>query len=177
MRVFQNQSWLATVPRETKTAWEQAVSILAEKDVSTKWFLCIRKMAEMEWRIGPTHGDLTALNVMEQRGECKLIDLDRFSWEGLQIFDFMHYAIEDRCKTMRVDWIAWCSSGGLLEMLSYQGFQCKLQALAPGVSMRDAQAVYILERIRHELHGSPEIIPNRWKMRCAKMLQVVNCTL
>lgn len=54
------------------------------------------------------HGDLTPKNIMlNSRGDFVLIDLDRFSCNGIRGVDILHFRIERKCKECGFDFLDW----------------------------------------------------------------------
>lgn len=51
------------------------------------------------------HGDLTPSNVMlDECGDLKIIDLDRFVFNGVSSLDFLHYLVEERASFEKKPW-------------------------------------------------------------------------
>jgi hypothetical protein len=54
------------------------------------------------------HGDLTPKNIMKnKKNQNVLIDLDRFSINGIKGIDRIHYIIEKESKEKGIDFFAW----------------------------------------------------------------------
>jgi len=56
----------------------------------------------------PMHGDLTPKNIMQNNeGKMVLIDLDRFTFNGIKGIDKLHFIIEKECKESGIDFFDW----------------------------------------------------------------------
>lgn len=171
LHLLQNEGRFDSIPAETLAAWRRTVENLAHDRSALRWMQCVFELEKKKWCIGPTHGDLTPSNVMQNNGTSKVLDLDRFSWNGVQVFDVMHSRVESYCKKSGSDWIALADSGRLADIAQVQRHGLCIDRLAPaGVETDTLVTVYILERLKYELRGSLHLAPAIWKKRCRKML-------
>ena len=159
--------------RATEVRWRRVVAAICPTSSSEFWNTQIRLLSERVWTVGPTHGDLTPGNIMYDptADRCKLLDLDRFSWHGVQLFDTLHFRVEEHCRKNSIDWIATVEASALDDVLLPCGEPDGRHKSSAGHSaLGVCIAFYILERLRHELRMSVDRMPESWVMRVRRLL-------
>ena len=176
LRRLRAEGEYATPPQSSVDAWFRAAPLLTDHDSARHWQGLTLEIAHHPWRLGPTHGDLTPPNIMKGTAdECVLIDLDRFAWDGIQLFDALHFAVESYCKTHRTDWIAFLETEAFCELAEKAAavHGSTANTMEGTNSRRMLTTLYTLERVRHELRYPVSMMPPSWVQRVGRLLSMI----
>ena len=120
--------------------------------------------------IGFTHGDLHNGNIMLERGVPIIIDLDRISFEGNQLFDIIHFEISNYLSQYN----NWCDC--LIE-LNDQTISKHYKDFSDSINICLAKYMYALDRVGKE-YGDDRIlkfVDIEYIKYVRKTLDKINC--
>ncbi|MEL7354618.1 MAG: hypothetical protein AAFN38_24640 [Cyanobacteria bacterium J06560_5] len=160
------------IPLKDIRKWKETVRFFLCGDSLQKWIVRIEKLGAETWQLGPRHGDLTDKNILFRSATPVLIDLDRFTWKGIQIFDLIHFDIERSAKSLQTDWFAVAVPSvfrGLIAAWWQDACLIRHSVQLPIRSADDLCELYILERLSLELRlDTPP--PSSWFDKAEKLL-------
>lgn len=163
-------SALKQLPSRVVDSWRDCVQRIVDIDDQWVWLEWIDTMSSRLIAIGPAHGDLTPRNVMRGQDGFVLIDLSRFSFDGVQIFDKLHYSIELRAKSRIKSWAQIL--GEAVDCGSWLDFEIpEVSEAVDGISQNESAVLYFLMRASYD--GSGEGWSRAWTHRLHQLVCVL----
>lgn len=128
-------------------------------------------------RIGPAHGDLHVRNILKDtagkavKNKIVLIDLDRFTLQGIQALDCIHFLVDYHSRCNKISWFEQLFRLHVHNWVLEESMQ-SLLACYNDLEQRKLLYIYLTDRVGKETMYYKSM-PKKWILELNKILRML----